>query len=185
MNQLLALAEQNAAAADQQVQSDNAKISSLMAQQAAALAAASSSWNGTIPGASGGHGGACDNGHGNGGYPMAWCNAPQDYPGYGGPWGYNRECVSWAGYRRQQLGRPVYAWGNANVWDDGARSSGYRVDYSPEVGAVAQTDAGPYGHVAVVEAVQGGSVIVSEMNYDGYGHFRYGSYPVGYFKYIH
>ncbi len=79
----------------------------------------------------------------------------------------------------------MYAWGNANQWDDGAISSGYRVDWQPQVGAVAQTDSGPFGHVAVVEAVQGGSVVVSEMNYDGYGHFRYAQYPTGYFKYVH
>ncbi|HVQ44964.1 MAG TPA: CHAP domain-containing protein [Candidatus Saccharimonadia bacterium] len=185
INQLLALAQQNAGAADQQVKDSNTKIASLKSQQAAILAASSRSFNGSIPGASGGSGGACDNGHGNGGYPMLWCNAAQDYPGYGGPWGYNRECVSWAGWRRQQMGHPVYAWGNANQWDDGARNAGYRVDSSPEVGAVAQTDAGYFGHVTVVEAIQGSNVIVSEMNYDGDGHFRYGSYPATYFKYIH
>ena len=174
---------QNAAAADQQVKDTNSHIAQLKAQQAAILAAASRSFNGNIPGSSGGSGGACDNGHGNGGYPMSWCNAEQD--AYSTPWGYSRECVSWAGWRRQQLGRPVYGWGNANQWDDGARAAGYRVDNTPEVGAVAQTNAGYYGHVAVVEAVQGNNVVVSEMNYDNDGHFRYGSYPVSYFQYIH
>jgi surface antigen len=180
---LQATAAQSAAAADASVQQSNTQIASLRQQQAAALAAASHVFSGTIPGASGGSGGACDNGHGNGGYPMSWCNAVQD--SITTPWGYSRECVSWAGWRRSQLGRSVYAWGNANQWADGARAAGYRVDSSPEVGAVAQTSAGPFGHVAVVEAVEGGTVIVSEMNYDDAGHYRLGAYPVGYFVYIH
>lgn len=180
---LLALANRDAAAADAQVRNSNAQIAKLQAQQAAIIQAASHNYTGSIPGASNGSGGACDNGHGNGGYPSVWCNAPQDY--YSTPWGYSRECVSWAGWRRSQIGRPVYAWGNANTWDDRARSAGYSVNYTPEVGAVAQTDAGYYGHVAVVEAIQGNSVVVSEMNYDGYGHFRYSTYPTSYFKYIH
>ena len=180
---LEAVAQQSAAAADAQVHNSNSQIASLREQQAAALAAASVGFDGTIPGASGGSGGACDNGHGNGGYPMSWCNAPQD--SITTPWGYSRECVSWVGWRRSQLGRPVYAWGNANQWADGARAAGYRVDSSPDIGAVAQTSAGPYGHVAIVEAVSAGNVIVSEMNYDDAGHYRLGKYPTSYFVYIH
>jgi surface antigen len=182
-NSLLATAQQSASAANQQVQANNAQVAKLQAEQAAILEAASQSFNGSIPGASGGSGGACDNGHGNGGYPMSWCNATQD--SIITPWGYSRECVSWAGWRRQQLGRPVYAWGNANQWASGARAAGYRVDSTPEVGAVAQTSAGAFGHVAVVEAIQGSNVIVSEMNYDDAGHYRLGTYPISYFVYIH
>ncbi len=185
-NALLATAAQNADVANASVKSNNAKVASLKAQQAAILQAASRSFGGSIPGASSGSGGACDNGHGNGGYPASWCSAGQDQPGYGGAWGYNRECVSWAGWRRANMGRALpTGWGNANSWDDYARSAGYNVDYSPEVGAVAQTDAGGYGHVAIVEAIQGSNVVVSEMNYDGAGHFRYGTYSSSYFKYIH
>lgn len=182
-NSLLATAQQSAGAANQQVQANNAQVAQLKAEQAAILEAASNSFNGSIPGASGGSGGACDSGHGNGGYPSSWCNAPQD--SITTPWGYSRECVSWAGWRRQQLGHPVYAWGNANQWGAGARAAGFTVDSSPAVGAVAETTAGAYGHVAVVEAIQGSNVIVSEMNYDNAGHFRYGSYSASYFQYIH
>ncbi len=182
-NALLATAQQSAGAANQQVAANNAQVSKLKAEQAAIIEAASNSYNGSIPGASGGSGGACDNGHGNGGYPSTWCNAPQD--SIITPWGYSRECVSWAGWRRQQLGRPVYAWGNANQWGAGARAAGFTVNSTPSVGAVAETTAGAYGHVAVVEAISGGNVIVSEMNYDGMGHFRYGTYSASYFQYIH
>ncbi|MBW4061895.1 CHAP domain-containing protein [Candidatus Saccharibacteria bacterium] len=185
-NQLLATAAQNVNAANAQVKQSNSQIASLKAQQAAILAANSRSFGGSIPGASSGSGGACDNGHGNGGYPSAWCSAPQDAYGYGGAWGLNRECVSWAGWRRASMGRAVpTGWGNANTWAGYARADGFRVDSTPEVGAIAQTSAGAYGHVAVVEAIQGDNVIVSEMNYDGYGHFRYGTYSKSYFNYIH
>jgi len=182
----LATAQQSAGAANQQAKANNAQAAKLQAEQAAILEAASSSYNGSIPGASGGSGGACDNGHGNGGYPMSWCNAAQDQAGYGGPWGENRECVSWAGWERQQLGRTLpTGWGNANNWGYAAEGAGYTVNGTPDIGSVAWTTAGPFGHVAVVAAIQGSNVIVSEMNYDDAGHFRYGTYPISYFQYIH
>lgn len=59
-------------------------------------------------------------------------------------------------------------WGNANNWDNAAQAAGYTVDNNPEKGAILQTDAGGYGHVAYVESVDSdGSVTVSEMNYNG------------------
>jgi surface antigen/peptidoglycan hydrolase CwlO-like protein len=183
--ELLASARNNAAAVDADIKAKGQEVARLKAQQAAIIQAASGTYRGDIPGASGGRGGACDNGQGNGGYPMLWCNSEQD--SMADNWGmYNRECVSWAAWRRSNMGRPVKGgWGNANQWDDKARAAGFRVDSNPEVGAVAQTDAGFYGHVAIVEAVKGGVVIVSEMNYDNYGHFRYGTYSASYFQYIH
>ncbi len=185
VQQLLSLAQQNVAAANQQVKSTNSELAQKQAQQAALLQASSHNYSGTIPGASSGSGGACANpgNNQNGGYPSLWCNAAQD--SLTTPSGYNRECVSWAGWRWHQMGGPMPNWGNANTWDDNARAAGYAVNNSPAVGALAQTDAGPFGHVAVVEAVQGGSVVVSEMNYDNAGHFRYGVYSSSYFQYIH
>ena len=183
VNQLLALAQQSVAAADQQVKSTNSALQQKQAEQAALLEAASHSFNGNIPGASSGSGGACDNGNGNGGYPALWCGAIQD--SIETPSGYNRECVSWAGWRWHQEGQPFVNWGNANTWDNNARAAGYAVNSTPAVGALAQTDAGPFGHVAVVEAIEGSNVVVSEMNYDDAGHFRYGVYSASYFQYIH
>lgn len=64
----------------------------------------------------------------------------------------------------------VPEWGNANNWDDGARAAGITVSDQPIVGAIAQTDRGYYGHVAVV--VPGGNdttPMITEMNYDGLG----------------
>jgi surface antigen len=77
-------------------------------------------------------------------------------------------CTWYAYERRMQLGRPVGSfWGNAATWAMYARSAGYRVDNTPEVGAVMQNGGG-YGHVAVVESINGdGSITISEMNYAG------------------
>lgn len=183
VDQLLAAAQQSAGAANALLKSTNSVLAQKQAQQAALLQAASHSYTGTIPGASSGSGGACDNGNGNGGYPSLWCNAAQD--SMTTPSGYNRECVSWAGWRWHQLGGPMPNWGNANSWDDNARAAGFVVNSTPAVGALAQTNAGPFGHVAVVEAIQGSNVVVSEMNYDNAGHFRYGIYSATYFQYIH
>lgn len=182
--QLLAETQGDESRYQADIKGKNQRIAQLRQQQAAALASASRS-AGAPPGASGGSGGACDNGNGNGGYPMKWCNAPQD--SIVDSWGmYNRECVSWAAWKRSQIGRPIPGgWGNANQWDERARGAGFRVDGSPEVGAIAQTNVGYWGHVAIVESVQGGTVIVSELNYDVDGHFRYGAYPASYFQYIH
>ncbi len=56
--------------------------------------------------------------------------------------------------RRAQLGRSIGSlWGNANNWNYAAKVAGFKVDKTPEVGAIFQTAAGPYGHVGVVEIV--------------------------------
>lgn len=60
-------------------------------------------------------------------------------------------------------------WGNANTWYARAQAAGWSTGSVPAVGAIATTTAGAYGHVALVEAVSGDSVVVSEMNYYGNG----------------
>lgn len=101
-------------------------------------------------------------------------------------------CTWYAYNRRAELGRPVGSfWGNASTWALYARNSGYRVDNSPEIGAVLQDSwqAGGYGHVAVVESVNGdGSITVSEMNYAGWGVKDYRTISageVGSYNFIH
>lgn len=71
-------------------------------------------------------------------------------------------CTAYAFDRRAELGRPIGAmWGNAGAWATNARNAGFRVDRSPEAGAVIQ-DA---GHVAIVEAIlPNGDLQLSEMN---------------------
>jgi len=83
-------------------------------------------------------------------------------------WG---NCTWYAYNRRPDIGS---FWGNASTWAVSARAAGYRVDQTPTVGAIAQWNAYAnsyiwgYGHVAIVEAVNGdGTITISDMNYAG------------------
>lgn len=89
------------------------------------------------------------------------------------PWG---QCTWWAYVRRHQLGLPAGSYfGNGAQWANSARAYGYRVDQTPSVGAVivfapGQDGADPvYGHVAIVEAVYGNRILISESNARGLG----------------
>lgn len=83
-------------------------------------------------------------------------------------------CTWYAYERRMQLGRPVGSfWGNASTWGIYARSAGYTVNNKPAAGAVLVERSGYYGHVGVVETVNGdGSITISEMNNYAYGGFN-------------
>lgn len=79
-------------------------------------------------------------------------------------WG---NCTWWSYAMRLWAGSPIpTTWGNANTWDDNAKRDGYVVNHIPAVGAVFQSDAGEYGHVAYVIAVnaENGDWKISEMN---------------------
>lgn len=103
-----------------------------------------------------GAGGACDNGQGNGHYPMNWCNAPMDslrtVPYSSDP--INRECTSYAyWYFTSVEGHTDFrARGDAKYW---AVTSNYPTHAAPAVGAIAIETAGAYGHVAIVQALSG------------------------------
>lgn len=183
MNQLLAVAESNAAAADQSVKDSNSKIASLRAQQAAIIAA--NSHHVAFPGRSAGAGGACDAGQGNGGYPSVWCNAPQD--SMVDSWGmYSRECVSYAAWSAAERGHYVpYGLGNANQWPSAAAARGIAVDGNPEVGNVAIFMGGQFGHAMIVEKIEGSQVVVSSMNADNNGHFFYDVWNTSALRFIH
>ena len=124
-------------------------------------------------------------------YPAYLRNAAQD--SLFDPWlFYNRECTSFVAWRlnsrngvafRNWYGGP--RWGNANTWDDAARSVGIPVNGTPAVGAIAQRDAGS-GHVAWVEAVNGnGTVTIEDYNSDFRGHYSERSVATSSFVYIH
>jgi surface antigen len=89
-------------------------------------------------------------------------------------------CTYYAYDRRAALGRPIGSfWGNASTWAANARAAGYLVNGTPAPGAVAQWNAyadgwiGYYGHVAIVESVNGdGTVTISEMNNSALGGYN-------------
>ncbi len=89
------------------------------------------------------------------------------------PWGeYVRECtsfVAWALHSRNDFTMPFYD--NANKWGSRASALGYAVNGTPAIGSVAWSNAGTYGHVAWVEAVNGSTVTVQQYNADWHGHW--------------
>lgn len=76
--------------------------------------------------------------------------------------------------------------GNANMWLHNARAMGLPTGSEPRAGAVAQTSAGPLGHVAIVESVNGdGTVTISEMNYRGWNVVNQRTVAASNFNYIY
>ena len=151
----------------QQLQANNAQIDQLRAEQAAANASIAGSVR--IPGIpSDGAGGACDIGQGNGGYPMNWCNAPQDAitDSNGFP---NRECTSFAyWYFTSQEGQSGFqVSGNAGwwwetssypitTWNSSVVPGALGIEPSSSLQApVPSLHGGYYGHVMIVLALPG------------------------------
>ena len=59
--------------------------------------------------------------------------------------------------------------GNAGTWLYNARAMGYKTGRTPAVGSiVVTTENRYYGHVALVEKVENGQILVAEMNYRGW-----------------
>ncbi|KAA8905678.1 CHAP domain-containing protein [Sphaerosporella brunnea] len=89
------------------------------------------------------------------------------------PWNYYKcQCTSFVAQRiNKRLGVAFTnrykgaAWGNANTWDEAARRTGVKINSTPKPGCVAQTNAGRYGHVAWVSAVNGDTVVIEEYNW--------------------
>ncbi len=160
---LLNLNQGEQSAYNQQIKDNQTKISDLRRQQA--IVNASLFGGGAIIQTS-----RCDI------YPQNWCNAPID--SIVDSWGmYNRECVSWTAYRVAASGRYMPYWGgygNANQWDDNARAAGIPVDGNPQVGDVAISNKGFYGHSMYVEAVfDDGTIAVSQFNHDWGGTYSF------------
>ncbi|KAH6622695.1 CHAP domain-containing protein [Chaetomium tenue] len=109
------------------------------------------------------------------------------------PWNYYKcQCTSFVAWRiNKRLGIKFHNqykgtnWGNANTWDDAAKRTGVTVNSTPKPGAIAQSNAGSYGHVAWVTAVSGNQVTIEEYNWakrEGYGKRTVSK---GTFNYIH
>lgn len=100
-------------------------------------------------------------------------------------------CTWYAYERRLQLGRPIGSfWGNANTWHTSARAAGFLVNNTPAPGAIIQNTWGGYGygHVGIVERVDGHNIYVSDMNYAGYNVISSRTIPlaeVGRYSFIH
>lgn len=103
------------------------------------------------------------------------------YATYGGN-GYDYGYCTW--YVATKIAVPTN-WGNANTWDNYARLSGWTVNSVPRVGAIAQSNRGWAGHVAIVEAVSedGSQIKYSDMNgLAGWGRVGYSDWrPASYF----
>jgi len=78
------------------------------------------------------------------------------------PYGW---CTYYVASRRYVPG----GWGNAGSWLASARASGYATGSAPAVGAIVVTSESWVGHVAYVEGISGSSIVISEMNYRGWG----------------
>lgn len=81
-------------------------------------------------------------------------------------YGYNGY---WYGYCTWYVATKINVpnnWGNANRWDNNALlTQGWVVSRTPVVGAIAQSNSGPEGHVGIVEAVrEDGMIKYSDMN---------------------
>ncbi|HCH33942.1 TPA: hypothetical protein DEW05_00210 [Candidatus Saccharibacteria bacterium] len=100
-------------------------------------------------------------------------------------------CTWYAFERRSQLGRPIGSfWGNASTWSMNARAAGFTVNNTPAPGAILQNGGGyaGYGHVAIVETINGDSFTVSEMNYAGFNVISSRTIPMsqaGNYSFIH
>ena len=169
-NQLLAVAQQSASAADAQVRDANSQITKLRAQQAAAIAAVS---GGQTYG-------------GSGGYPWAGVSFPGSVVD---SWGmYARQCVSYTAWKVAITGRSMPYWGgrgNANQWPANARAAGIPVDGNPRVGSIGIFMPGTYGHSVYVESISGNTVTVSQYNANWDGRFSISTYPKSALVYIH
>ncbi len=84
---------------------------------------------------------------------------------------------------RYVAGKLIIPWnGNASTWLTKAESMGYETSESPKQGSVIVTTEGRYGHVAVVEEIRGDKMIISEMNYEGWGKASTREVPINYDK---
>lgn len=86
----------------------------------------------------------------------------RDYSGHGGyPGGY---CTSYVASQRN-----VGNWGNAGHWIAGARADGFATGLTPRAGSIMVTGESGWGHVALVQSVNGDTITVTEENYKGFG----------------
>lgn len=156
-----------------EINSNNAEISRLRAEQAAANRRLLGPDIRNVPDTSG--------------YP--WANAP--FPNeIADPWGmYLRQCVSYTAWKVWKDGKFMPYWGgrgNANQWDDNALAEGIPVDNNPTRGSIGISNAGYYGHAVYVEADYGdGRILISQYNAGWDGAYSEAVVDKSRFVYIH
>lgn len=108
-------------------------------------------------------------------------------PGALAPYGTFRNTYAWGNCTRYVASRRQIPnnWGHARTWLPRAQAAGWATGSTPAVGAIAWTSAGWYGHVAVVEEVDGNRVRVAEMNYRGLNVISTRWVPASSFRYIY
>jgi peptidoglycan DL-endopeptidase CwlO len=81
-------------------------------------------------------------------------------------WGYcTRQCVSYAAWAVEASGRTAPRfYGSAKYWVNAAYNAGVTVSRDPQVGDVAISTSGAWGHAMYVEAVDGDKIYVSQYN---------------------
>ena len=95
------------------------------------------------------------------------------------PLGYGcGQCVSYTAWRMwKETGYQPMWWGNANMWPASARRNGFATGSTPRAGSVAVSYIGYYGHVAWVESVNGGTMVISQYNWPTASNgYRWGEY---------
>ncbi len=95
---------------------------------------------------------------------------------------YSAGQCTWYVAGRRQI---PHGWGNARTWLPRARAAGWSTGIVPAVGAVAWTASGYYGHVALVEAIEGAQIQITEMNYLGTYQIDRRWVPATSFQYIY
>lgn len=78
----------------------------------------------------------------------------------GNAYGYGY-CTWYVKNKRPDIGS---FWGNANQWHASAQAAGYATGSEPKVGAIGVSFVGSAGHVVYIEAVNGSTITISEMN---------------------
>lgn len=183
-NSILGLNNAQRAELDGQIKGNNKKIEELRRQQVLENLRLFGGGGGTI---------------GGGGYP--WGTAPclhtgqvdgpcpnYDWAVNGSIWNYQtggygyRNCTDWVAYRILSTGRYISpGLGNAKDWDDRMPS-----DNKPRAGDAAVSNAGYYGHVMYVEAVNGdGTITISDYNRAGTGKYSTSTISPSGLSFIH
>jgi rare lipoprotein A (peptidoglycan hydrolase) len=82
---------------------------------------------------------------------------------------------------------PIVKWrGNAIAWYSEAVAAAYKTSSAPAVGAILVTAESSYGHVAYVEKYNAdGTILISEMNYEGQGIVSYRNVSPSIGRYIY